>query len=526
MTRFAFLSFVFVLAACSDPPRISTDAGSRDAGASIDAGLGHVVFFDEGLDATIVDRFANASTSPVPAPEIVYPESGTLVPPNMFGIDVHFRATVLSTFEVTFDQGGAPSVVVYIRCARVGDGCIFQPWREVWRTLAERRTAGPYTIRIRGLVGEAVTPFSAPVVLELADEPIEGGLYYFNTDGFPPSIRRHELGAERRSAETYFEPPGFSPSFVISRDGARLAIAVIPELGEPFTQLLDVATREPVGAGQIVDFNMLARFGPGHDLIFSSSLADVFDDNPLRLVSSEDGSVLHEWPSLGPAHSADWSPDGRRIVYLETVGLRGHQFLYDVLVIEKDEDGNWSEPRRIATPDQRPESPSFAPDSDWIAYSALDLAKQDMHGRFDNLLVALRISDGRIALLDRAHGSRDPADYEGASGVRWNPSPYTHDGRRVYWLTFSSTRPCGLLPREEDTDVVPQGHQIWMAAFDAESDEPDPSRPAFRVPAQVWGFNNEHAEWALSVRRSPCSTDDDCGPGEICDDGFCYGAPQ
>lgn len=524
----SIVCFALALLACSDPPLIpeedagpSLDAGPPDAGA--DAGPGYAVFFDEGIDPSVAERFANAAASPVAAPEIVYPESGTLVPPNMLGVDVHFRATVVQAFEITFAQSGAPSVVAYVRCAPVGDGCIFQPWREVWRALAERRGAGPYAIRIRGLAGDGVTASSAPVVLELADEEIHGGLYYFAIDEYPPAIRRHELGLARRSAESFLEPDGYSPTYVVSRDGTRIALANRPVLDEPTTSIYDVVTRERIGV--IADQNMQPRYGAGHDLLYSFSGTDIGEDRPIRIVSGEDGSVLREWTTLGPAHSADWSPDEKRIVYAETVGLRGIHFEHELHVLERGDDGEWLPPRRLETPGERPTEPSFAPDSDWIAYTALDFTRQDEVGRFWPLLCALRVSDGRLVRLDRAHASPDPADYAEASGVRWNPSPYTHDGRRIYWLTFSSDRPAGLLPRSSYEEYLP-GRQIWMAAFEPDSDAEDPSRPAFRVPAQRWGFNNEHAEWALTVRRTPCETDEQCPEGEVCQGGVCYEAPE
>ncbi len=62
---------------------------------------------------------------------------------------------------------------------------------------------------------------------------------------------------------------------------------------------------------------------------------------------------------------------------------------------------------------------------------------------------------------------------------------------------------------------------VYMAAFDPEADPDDPSRPAFRLPAQRADADNFIAEWTLRAHRQPCETDDDCPDGEICRDGFC-----
>lgn len=527
MTRSLHLLLACALVACtSEPPLIPADSGVADAGAhdaAADAGLPYDVFFDEGMGEAIAERFRSAAPSPVAAPEILYPESGTLVPPNVFGLDVHFRAAVLQSFEITFSQADSPSVVAYVRCARVGDGCIFQPWREVWGALVARRAAGPYAIRIRALAGEEVTAASAPVVLELASEKIVGGVYFSATDEDPPTIRRHELGLERRSSETFLELWGYSPSHVVSRDGARIAVATVLDVGGSETRIYDVSTRAPIATVIEPDL-LLPRFGAGHDILFSALLADVHHEPPIRILSGTDGAILHEWTSLGAAHSADWSADGDRIVFSVTTGIRGIHFEHDLRVIERDESGEWNEPRTIPTGNVRSYQPSFSPDPDWIGYSAIDFDDQDVHGTYAPLLVAQRISDARIVELRRAHGDVSRYGGEAGTGLRWNPSPYTHAGRRIFWFTFASGRGCGLLPMAEEP-VLP-GRQIWMAAFDPEADPDDPSRPAFRLPAQRWGYTNGTAEWSLSVRRQPCSDGSECPRGELCQDGFCHEAPQ
>jgi len=514
------------LAACGEPPLIPADAGASDSGPSdggVDGGRAYDVFFDEGMGEEIAERFRVALPSSVAAPAILYPESGTLVPPNVFGVDVHYRAAVEQSFEITFAQGGAPSVVAYVRCAPVNDGCIFQPWREVWSALAARRNAGPYAITIRGLAGDDVTAPSEPVVLELADEAIEGGVYFATSDSDPPTIQRHELGLERRSAERFLELSGYSPSHVVSLDGARIAVGTVLDVGGSETRIYDVSTRAPITT--VIDPDLLLpRFGPSHDMLFSALFADVGDTHPIRILSGSDASVVHEWTSLGAAHSADWSPDGDRIVYNVTTGLRGIHFEHDLVVIERSESGEWGEPRTIPTGNLRPHQPSFAPDSDWIGYAALDFDDQDEHGTYAPLLVAQRVSDGHLVELRRAHGNPSRYRGEAGTGLRWSPSPYTHGGRRIFWFTFSSGRGCGVLPRAEEP-LFP-GRQIWMAAFDPEADPDDPSRPAFRLPAQRWGYSNETAEWALSVRRQPCEEDAECPSDQLCRDGFCYEAPQ
>ncbi|AKF09098.1 TolB family protein [Sandaracinus amylolyticus] len=516
----ACLAICVVACSSSDD---GSDAGASDSGAAdsgVDAGLSYRVFFDEGFGEETREQFRTASPASIAAPEIVYPETGTLVPPNMLGIDIHFRVAVVQAFEVTFAQGGMPSVVVYTRCAPVGDGCVFQPWSEVWEEVAARRAAGPYSITIRGLAGDRVTEPSAAIELELADEPIEGGLYYSSATDSPPSIRRHELGLARRSAERFLDTDGLFTTHSVSRDGTRIAISSVGSDTDVITRVFDVVTRAEIDAPFVSEVGYVARYGPEHDLLLSSQLADLPDTRTIQIV--HDGSVVEEF-DVGPGHSADWSPDGDRIVYDLTVDMRGFLFVFDLMLIERV-DGAWQAPRKIPTPDIiGAYSPSFAPDSDWVGFTALDSTDQDATGTFAPLLVATRISDGRYVHLRRALGDVDRF-HERPEILRWNPSPYTHDGRRIYWLTFSTARDCGLLPAIDHEFTA--GRQVWMAAFDPEADPDDPSRPAFRVPAQRWRIDNRMGEWALTVRRPQCETDADCPDGEQCIDGFCYEAPE
>jgi TolB protein len=527
MTR---TSSLLVLLACLAPGCTERDPDEGDAGTIPDAGAdastppdagpGYRVFFGEGVGPEVEQQFRDAPTGSIAAPEIAYPESGTLVPPNMVGVDIHFRAGLLPAFEIAFAQGGELSVVAYVRCAPVNGGCIFQPWREVWRELSDRRTAGPYEITVRGLAGDGATATSAPIELELADEEIQGGVYYLAPEDHPPSIRRHELGIERRSSEVFLETTEYVPSHSLTRDGSRIAVSTQTGTGGAIIHIYDVATRAPAGVLESSE-GFVARYGPGEDMVLSMQGADVFDAFPIQLVSP-DGTVLEEFEH-GAAHSASWSPDGDRIAFDVTTELVGIHFVFELQLLERV-DGAWQAPRTLATPDiLGAYQPTFAPDSDWIGFTALDRTDQDVHGTYAPLLVALRASDARMVHLRRALGSADRY-VNRPEAMRWNPSPYDHDGRRIYWFTFSTARPCGLLP-EVDHETT-GGRQVWMAAFDPEADPDDPSRPAFRIPAQRWGLDNGAAEWSLEVQRLPCETDDDCPEGEMCLDGFCYEAPE
>lgn len=499
IARALALLFACGLGACTVGD--TTDAGARDARADAepadagrDAGPGYPVFFDEGLDASVAREFEEAPESDDAPPSIVYPEDGTLVPPNLIGVDVHYTGRTFETFEVVFAQGGAPSVVAYVWCRPVGAGCVFQPWREVWQALADRRFRGPYAIRMRGMRGGEVSAASEPVTLELAQEDIDGALYFWSTD--PPSIRRYDFGLARRSSELFLSQAGEGTCVgchAISHDGTRIAVGVYDNERGFRSRVYDVATRTPILASELDA--PLPSYGHDDDILLSGSPppADGMD-RPLRIVDGGDGRLLHDFGVAGL--SADWSPDGDRIVF---DGPRGDA--RELWLIARADGGAWQAPAVLPTPETDAErAPSFAPDSEWIGYTA-------RRGEAP-VIVATRVSDGGTVQLARAGAGAD------ATWVRWNPHPYAEGDRWIYWLTFSSGRGYGVM------DEGPR--QIWMAAFDPEADPDDPSRPAFRFPAQRAGVDNFIAEWTLEVQRQPCDDDADCPDGELCDDGFCY----
>jgi TolB protein len=484
-----------ILGACTQgTPVFDPDAGGRDAATPPpDAGPSYRVFFDDGLGPDVVRRFAEAGHNPVSPPSIVYPEDGVLLPPNLRGIDFHFRPNGYQIFEFELSQRGEPAVLAYVWCAPIGSGCTFQPWREIWEELARRRSSGPFEVRIRGLVGDLASARSEPIHIELADEEIVGGIYFWSTD--PPSIRRYEFGLERRSSELFLsgaEEGGCVGCHSLSRDGTRIAVGFEGTNGSFDVKLYDVATRMPVVdapfPGEIVSY------GPSGEMLASGAFADM----PLRILSGEDGSLIRDLGIAGRA--ADWSPDGKLIVYGAFADLGGSE-----LHLIRQEGGEWSAPRVLPTPTTQNElHPAFAPDSNWVLFTATEATDFTRP-----VLAALHIEDEMLVRLRRAAGDNDDLAW-----ARWNPNPYVHRGRRIFWLTFSSRRDFGLIPGES--------RQIWMAAFDPEADPNDPSRPAFRIPAQVLGVSNLIAQWVIGVPRKPCDVDDDCPSDEECVDGFCY----
>jgi TolB protein len=520
-------SIPLVFFACGAPSH-TPDGGAQDAAVlpEHDAGASFDVFFGEGLGEPIASDFEIAGPSPAPPPEILYPESGTLVPPNFVAVDVHFRAPPSRALEVVFAQGLARSVVVYAACAPLGDGCVLQPWAEVWRALAERRGAGPYEIRIRALlVDGTVTAPSEPVTLELADEPVEGAFYFVAHDLYlestdpPIAVFRYDIGLARRSAEVFLGRASLEwidAKIALSADGALLATrsSNATDLGSR-VELFDVASRSMSAPPLEADSSMSVRFGPSRDLIVAAG-------ERLQLV--EAGAVAREWVVDGLL-AADWSLDGRRIAFNTTAGE---------LAIMDATGGEWSEPVPVPTIGTRgAEDPSIAPGGDWIGYTARAAVEHDGIGAGWPLLAASRVSDGRVVFLRRAFGTnRDRTfPYWGdASSFRWARSPSLHRGRRIFWFAFCQARDAGLLPRFSGLihpEIRRPARNVWIAAFDPAADPDDPSRPAFRLPAQRWSRAiHTSVDWVFTNGRRPCIDASECTGADRCEEGFCYEVPE
>jgi hypothetical protein len=87
------------------------------------------------------------------------------------------------------------------------------------------------------------------------------------------------------------------------------------------------------------------------------------------------------------------------------------------------------------------------------------------------------------------------------SWARWAPFQQTYgaNSEALYYITFSSVRPYGVIPLTQGDDGPDP--QIWMAPFfpDRAAMGQDPSGPAFRMPFQLLTAANHIAQWTQAV---------------------------
>jgi len=103
----------------------------------------------KGVPANAGSILSGAPNDPSRAPQLVYPNDGTLFPPNVTGIEIHFLPGGSNTlFQVSF-AGKLWTVNTFVRCtAPAGiNGCIYLPDAKLWESVASaNRGQGPVSL--------------------------------------------------------------------------------------------------------------------------------------------------------------------------------------------------------------------------------------------------------------------------------------------------------------------------------------------------------------------------------------------
>lgn len=472
-------------------------------------------------------RFGGTAV-PEAAPEVVYPEDGTMIPPNLGELEFHYLPNGSNLFELSIGTR-AGNVRIYFGCPEsVGGGCIYTPDRSVWEAISLATAGnGPVTYTLRG-VDDAGRLGEAPArQLIVAAEAIRGGLYYWNAGG--GSIDRFEFGVRGAVAETFLDRARTGAMtcvgcHTLSRDGRRIAVGT--DIPTTSFQVFDVASRSRIfmsGSGGFGGFPSqpnFSTFSPDASQLVSSGLSGLL----LRdgTTGANIGSPLTSDPSTMP----DWSPDGNHIVYVEH-NAPAIGFVSDVpgctdgVIRTLDRSGStWVAGATLVPGDGTNHYyPAYSPDGSWVVYNrspsntnsmGSDSSSGGMGGVLDAELWVVSSTGGAPMRLMRAAGLAD-------SWPKWDPTSYLDRGRTLFWLAWSSRREFGL--RYGDGART----QLWMAAFDPQlaASGMDPVMPAFRLPFQDIETGNHIAQWVTSIERMGCTTNSDCG-GEFCIDGRCY----
>ncbi len=456
--------------------------------------------------------------APANAPALVYPDDGTLVPPNLNELEFHFRPGAGNTlFRLSF-EGTLLQLEVYLGCSPLGGGCAYTPDEATWRLLADaERGTAPVTYSLAGVDGGAPggVGHSASRAISFGEVDIVGGLYYWNAA--VGAIRRYDFGRRGQEAENFLDASRAGAMTCVgchamSRDGTRIAVGLDIPAPSPY-KVFDVATRAQIYAQG-------STFGGGANFFsFSPDSTQIMSSNGASIAwrNSTSGAAIIE-SLVAQGTMPDWSANGAKLVYSRPGvavpcfgGFCGAPGVDQGSLEVIDFDGASWGPAATIVPysGQNNYYPAFSPDTAWV-----------MFNRSPSNANSFDAPDAQVWVVGATGGTPIPmsvASTGGDSWPKWAPDVQPYRGGSVMWFTFSSRRAYGLR--------LPSGMtaQLWMAGFDPQraAAGEDPSFTAFRLPFQELGSGNHIAQWVTNVERQPCSADGDCPSGEFCEGGIC-----
>ncbi|HEY3355706.1 MAG TPA: hypothetical protein VGQ83_20815 [Polyangia bacterium] len=476
--------------------------------------------FTDGVPANAPALLGGAAPGG-PAPAIVYPPDGVLIPPNLTLLDVQFRPGAgQDLFEVRF-RGETTELRIYAGCTAVGGGCSVIPDPDTWHLIsAVNAGRAPFTLEVRALdtAHPQQSGLSAPVAVGIAQQEVLGGIYYWNAK--VGEIDRYDFGLPTPQGEKYYTAGEAHGScvgcHVLSPKGTRIAVG------------LDAPTQ--VSALRVLDTGTKAQlFSLGQPLIGGGSNFQAFSPDDSEIITSNGGTLVLRDAATGvpkdpnPLASlgtmADYAPDGSMIVYSRPVAnpcMVGNMCLPGInkgslMLKPRYADGTWGDATTLVqqTGTENNYYPAFSPDGVWILYNFSP--GQMSYDAPDADLRVVSLLGGAVLELTAANLGG------GNSWPKWGPFIQEHRGGKIMWLTFSSRRAYG------ERLGAGQTAQIWMAAFDPDQALAglDPSYPAFWLPFQDPTTGNHIAQWVPSIARQPCTDASECGPGEMCQDNQC-----
>ncbi len=464
------------------------------------------------------------------APTIVYPNDGTIVPPNMNVFEFQFLPGAGNTlFQLQF-KGSNVDLTVYFPCNPIGStgGCGYAPDATVWKYLAEGgRGQTPVTYTLSGVNGSTpgAVGASAAQHISFGLEDIVGGVYYWNAGA--GSTMRYEFGVSGASAETWMNAPKAGAAICVgchelSRRGHRVALG--QDLPSPAVyKTWDVATRTVVFQGS-TGANFYT-FSPDETQMVTS------DGATLTLRSASTGAQVAQIGQQGT--QPNWSADGQHIVYAKhngtcfglTCGATG---ISDGTIQRLDWSGSiWASGPALVTYGGGYNNyyPTFSPDNSFVIFNRSP-NNQNSYDAYDAEVWTVPTAGGTPVKLARASTGGDSWPKPTVEVQRYR------NGGSLVWVTFSSRRRYGLRlnqnPPADPTKPTDLTAQIWMTAIDPAKAAAgvDGSWPAFWLPFQDLGSGNHIAQWVKKVERLGCLNNANCARGEQCVSGVCVGSIQ
>ncbi len=539
-----------------------------------------------------------ACTNPTTDPDLVYPPDQVLLPPNMNVIEVQFQPGANNTlFEVDFENAGTDvrfetmcNAITNTRGTATG-GCSFDLDPTDWNFVANINRGGdPVTVTVRGVPADlSCVAGSNSRVINYAQEDLSGGIYYWQSvtqngvAGTTGGIFRKDFGNPDPTPEPFLTPGNLNKCVgchYLSRDGLKMVFGdddadSDDELGDDTFVLMDVASRATTMLGGMTK-GFAAWEASAHDEFVLSDGGGM--GNTPELLSFDGTNGMGGMGMSGAISFAavtalagkrvtnpDWSRDGSMLYFTATTPITGitgptgnynnkddihatNGSLWSVPVTA----GTFGTPTPLVTPatvDENDYYPAISPDGGTLIFDravGTTLATHDSYNNPNAELFAVAVPSGTPVALAKANLH----DTLTNSWPRWSPAVQMYKGKRIVWMTFSSTRDYGLRVANEAAQFFncyppvspenPSGDhkqafdpnctqpQIWMAAvsLDDVAAGTDGSFPAFWLPFQDDTAHNHIAQWVdsiatatctMGVQGQACSTANPCCSGFVCD---------
>jgi WD40-like Beta Propeller Repeat len=538
-----------------------------------------------------------ACSDPATDPTLVYPPDQVLLPPNMNVIEVQFSPGANNTlFEIDFENASTDvrfetmcNAITNTRGTATG-GCSFDLDPTDWNYVATLNRGGdPVTVTVRGVPADlSCVAGSNSRTINYAQEDLSGGIYYWQSvtqggvAGTTGGIFRKDFGNPDPTPEPFLTPGNLNKCVgchYLSRDGQKMVFGdddadSDDELGDDTFVLYDVTTRTATMlSGMTKGFaawrgsdhaDFALSLGTGMGMGGSTPELLQFDGSSGAAGTTVSFSTVAALAGLRVTNP-DWTRDGTMVYFTATTPITGitsaqgtynnkddihatHGSLWSVPVTA----GTFRTPTPLVTPaslDENDYYPAISPDGSVLVFdraTGTTLATHDSYNNPNATLFGMAVPSGTPVALAKANLH----DTLTNSWPRWSPAVQMYKGKRIVWMTFSSTRDYGLRVANEAAQffncyppVSPENPsndhkqafdpnctqpQIWMAAvsLDDLAANTDGSFPAFWLPFQDFTAHNHIAQWVDSIvnptctmgtQGQACSTTNPCCNGFTCD---------
>lgn len=455
----------------------------------------HTEHVDESAPDDAPDLF-EGEEDPGQAPAVLYPPDGVLIPPNLADVDFQWDPGAGNDLWQVRFSGEYLEMEVYLADTS------FVPVDLLWEQLVPGNGGlAPVEVTVRGTstADSSTVGTSETVSYGVAEEPVEGGVYYWAAASTVESdygIFRYDFGEAGQLAEEAYTTVQTEGRCVachaLSHDGTKMAITY--DSGNGPADIIDVATQTSIVPVENAYYANFQTYSADDAYVLSVS------NGIFTLRDGATGAVVETLP-LTNVTNPDWSLDGTRLAFTRvTRDFYGDWYFHggQIEIMSYEGPTLWGVPEVLvpAEPNVNFYYPAISPDGGWVLFN-----KSSELGAYEGPGDSYSDDDAHLWVVSAEGGDPIALDAVNLAGdlrtswAKWCPKVSEYADEPLLWFTVSSMRAYGAKLADG------QLPQIWMAAFSparAENGE-DPSWPAFYLPFQDITTNNHIAQWTEIV---------------------------